>query len=200
MFHEYTTPRVLTMEWVEGERLRGTRNLTQSTSAISSATPATPAAAAAAASRNGFGAFPSSVAAATAAASPAAARAAARGTGRQLPPGYASPVTSYTNGRQSPVGVPSAPLAAPTATASTTAAAAAAMASSPLSVPPAFAPSTVAGVAGSPLAAADAETRREALRLVDIGVRCSLEQMLEEGFYHADPHPGEKAGAHWSCR
>eukprot|EP00951_Prasinocladus_malaysianus_P039673 scaffold446814_cov46-Prasinocladus_malaysianus.AAC.2 len=23
-----------------------------------------------------------------------------------------------------------------------------------------------------------------------IGVRCSLEQMLEEGFYHADPHPG----------
>lgn len=28
------------------------------------------------------------------------------------------------------------------------------------------------------------------LRLVEIGVRCSLEQMLEEGFYHADPHPG----------
>ncbi len=23
-----------------------------------------------------------------------------------------------------------------------------------------------------------------------VGVRCSLEQMLEEGFYHADPHPG----------
>ncbi|KAF6253698.1 ABC1 family-domain-containing protein [Scenedesmus sp. NREL 46B-D3] len=30
----------------------------------------------------------------------------------------------------------------------------------------------------------------EDLRLVEIGVRCSLEQMLEEGFYHADPHPG----------
>ncbi|KAL4420222.1 hypothetical protein ABPG77_011046 [Micractinium sp. CCAP 211/92] len=28
------------------------------------------------------------------------------------------------------------------------------------------------------------------LRLVEVGVRCSLEQMLEEGFYHADPHPG----------
>ena len=23
-----------------------------------------------------------------------------------------------------------------------------------------------------------------------VGVRCSLEQMLEQGFYHADPHPG----------
>jgi len=29
---------------------------------------------------------------------------------------------------------------------------------------------------------------KDDLRLVDIGVRCSLEQMLEEGFYHADPH------------
>ena len=28
------------------------------------------------------------------------------------------------------------------------------------------------------------------LKLVEIGVRCSLEQMLDEGFYHADPHPG----------
>ncbi len=28
------------------------------------------------------------------------------------------------------------------------------------------------------------------LRLVEVGVQCSLEQMLEEGFYHADPHPG----------
>lgn len=24
-----------------------------------------------------------------------------------------------------------------------------------------------------------------------VGVRCSLEQMLEEGFYHGDPHPGQ---------
>uniref|UniRef100_A0A7S3VLE5 ABC1 atypical kinase-like domain-containing protein n=1 Tax=Dunaliella tertiolecta TaxID=3047 RepID=A0A7S3VLE5_DUNTE len=30
----------------------------------------------------------------------------------------------------------------------------------------------------------------EDLALVEAGVRCSLEQMLEDGFYHADPHPG----------
>eukprot|EP01025_Chloroclados_australasicus_P005960 TRINITY_DN11966_c0_g2_i1.p1 TRINITY_DN11966_c0_g2~~TRINITY_DN11966_c0_g2_i1.p1 ORF type:complete len:770 (-),score=83.05 TRINITY_DN11966_c0_g2_i1:456-2732(-) len=28
------------------------------------------------------------------------------------------------------------------------------------------------------------------LNLVEVGVRCSLEQILGEGFYHADPHPG----------
>jgi tRNA A-37 threonylcarbamoyl transferase component Bud32 len=28
------------------------------------------------------------------------------------------------------------------------------------------------------------------LALVEVGVRCSLEQMLQEGFYHADPHAG----------
>lgn len=28
------------------------------------------------------------------------------------------------------------------------------------------------------------------LRLVEVGVRCSLEQLLEYGYYHADPHPG----------
>lgn len=28
------------------------------------------------------------------------------------------------------------------------------------------------------------------LHLVEVGVRCSLEQLLEYGFYHADPHPG----------
>ncbi|KAG2498458.1 hypothetical protein HYH03_003712 [Edaphochlamys debaryana] len=32
--------------------------------------------------------------------------------------------------------------------------------------------------------------RLEDIALVEVGVRCSLEQMLEEGFYHADPHPG----------
>jgi len=30
----------------------------------------------------------------------------------------------------------------------------------------------------------------DVLRLVDIGIQCSLRQLLEEGFFHADPHPG----------
>ncbi|KAK9810297.1 hypothetical protein WJX72_008275 [[Myrmecia] bisecta] len=32
--------------------------------------------------------------------------------------------------------------------------------------------------------------RLDDLKLVEVGVRCSLEQMLEEGYYHSDPHPG----------
>lgn len=30
----------------------------------------------------------------------------------------------------------------------------------------------------------------EDLRMVEVGVYCSLSQLLDSGFYHADPHPG----------
>lgn len=38
--------------------------------------------------------------------------------------------------------------------------------------------------------ATDGTGNLDDLKLVEIGVRCSLEQMLEEGYYHSDPHPG----------
>jgi predicted unusual protein kinase regulating ubiquinone biosynthesis (AarF/ABC1/UbiB family) len=42
-------------------------------------------------------------------------------------------------------------------------------------------------------AAAQAAIARQGLdiiKLVDIGINCSLRQLLEHGFFHADPHPG----------
>jgi predicted unusual protein kinase regulating ubiquinone biosynthesis (AarF/ABC1/UbiB family) len=44
---------------------------------------------------------------------------------------------------------------------------------------------SVAGSSSSRVQAQSAAQVAEDLRLVEIGVRCSLEQMLEEGFYHA---------------
>eukprot|EP00798_Chlamydomonas_sp_ICE-L_P014464 gene14464-20478_t len=56
---------------------------------------------------------------------------------------------------------------------------------------------TMEWVDGERLRSASSEERidsalgnQDDLDLVEVGVRCSLEQMLEEGFYHADPHPG----------
>lgn len=30
----------------------------------------------------------------------------------------------------------------------------------------------------------------DALRLIDVGIQCTLRQLLDAGFFHADPHPG----------
>lgn len=43
---------------------------------------------------------------------------------------------------------------------------------------------------GGPVRGLQATGVRSDVELVEVGVRCSLEQMLEEGFYHSDPHPG----------
>ena len=42
----------------------------------------------------------------------------------------------------------------------------------------------------SAMSSMDGESSPDDLRLVEIGVRCSLEQLLEHGYYHCDPHPG----------
>ncbi|MEW5305728.1 MAG: hypothetical protein WDW36_008247 [Sanguina aurantia] len=49
---------------------------------------------------------------------------------------------------------------------------------------------SAAGSGGAGGASALSPQALEDLRLVEVGVRCSLEQILEEGVYHADPHPG----------
>ena len=48
--------------------------------------------------------------------------------------------------------------------------------------------SSAAGSSSSSSPALSAEA--DELRLVDVGVRCSLEQMMSVGFFHADPHQG----------
>ncbi|MEW5308317.1 MAG: hypothetical protein WDW38_000286 [Sanguina aurantia] len=52
------------------------------------------------------------------------------------------------------------------------------------------APMSAAGSGGAGGVSGLSPQALEDLRLVEVGVRCSLEQILEEGVYHADPHPG----------
>ncbi len=51
---------------------------------------------------------------------------------------------------------------------------------------------TMEWVEGTKLTELDALARQgiEATHLIDMGVQCSLRQLLEHGFFHADPHPG----------
>ena len=46
---------------------------------------------------------------------------------------------------------------------------------------------TTEWIEGEQLAKSSPETIR---RLVPLGVRCFLAQLLDTGFFHADPHPG----------
>ena len=46
------------------------------------------------------------------------------------------------------------------------------------------------GVQSAAASQEEAEERREWVRLVDIGVQCNLQQLLGDGFFHADPHAG----------
>jgi predicted unusual protein kinase regulating ubiquinone biosynthesis (AarF/ABC1/UbiB family) len=51
---------------------------------------------------------------------------------------------------------------------------------------------TMEWIAGTKLTQLEALERQgiDASHLIDVGVQCSLRQLLEHGFFHADPHPG----------
>ncbi|MEO1067841.1 MAG: AarF/ABC1/UbiB kinase family protein, partial [Cyanobacteria bacterium J06638_6] len=51
---------------------------------------------------------------------------------------------------------------------------------------------TMEWIEGTKLTNIDALDRKgiDATHLIDVGVQCSLRQLLEHGFFHADPHPG----------
>jgi predicted unusual protein kinase regulating ubiquinone biosynthesis (AarF/ABC1/UbiB family) len=51
---------------------------------------------------------------------------------------------------------------------------------------------TMEWITGTKLTQLDAirEQGIDATHLIDVGVQCSLRQLLEHGFFHADPHPG----------
>jgi predicted unusual protein kinase regulating ubiquinone biosynthesis (AarF/ABC1/UbiB family) len=51
---------------------------------------------------------------------------------------------------------------------------------------------TMEWIEGTKLTNIDALERKgiDATHLIDVGVQCSLRQLLEHGFFHADPHPG----------